>query len=107
MKIKEIKAIDDLIKTISFSGGFSLKEKESGYDIKLLSNAEDYKTKFNNSVDAAFFKFCSVLKNIEPENQEEYINYFDYKFEQKLIELHLFSGKYEGFYLFLKNRNGF
>lgn len=107
MNITEIKAIDDLIINLSFSIGLSLDQTESGYNVTFLDSIEDNITNFNNSVDTAFFKFCSILKKIEPQNQEEYIKYFDYKFENRLRELRLFSGKYEGFYLFLKNKHGF
>lgn len=107
MNITEVKAIDDLIKTISFTNSFSVDEEKSGYELTFMPNFNDKVTEFNNSVDSAFFKFISILKKIEPQNQEEYINYFDYKFAKKLVELRLFSGKENGFYSFLKNKHGF
>lgn len=62
MNITEIKAIDDLIINLSFSIGLSLDQTESGYNVTFLDSIEDNITNFNNSVDTAFFKFCSILK---------------------------------------------
>lgn len=109
MKITEIKAIDDLIKTLSFRGAFSLKKTESdfNYNIEPYLIFESEIADFNSSADAVFFGFQSILNKIEQQNQEEYINYFDYKFEERLGELKIYSGGNNSFYLFLKNKHGF
>lgn len=107
MNITEIKAVDDLIGKLSFNGAFSLDETKSGYNITPMSDFASDITKFNNSMDTVFFKFFSILQKIEPQDYEQYINYFDYKLKERLIELNLFSGSENRFYLFLKNKHNF
>lgn len=107
MNITEIKAVDDLIGELSFSGSFSLDEAKYGYNITPMSDFADDITKFNNLMDAAFFKFFSILQKIESQYHEQYINYFDYKLKERLIALKIYSGGNNSFYLFLKNKHGF
>lgn len=106
MNITEIEAIDDLINNLSFNGAFSLIEENFGYNLQLLSRSYEKNMKgFNKSIDLVFFQFISILKKNEQQNHEEYINYFNYRLNKKLVSINIYAGQDYNFYLFLKNKH--